>query len=348
MKIICVLLAAVCFAICASGQKIQPIHHEKWAEVEQHIKDSWLNYVGKSERLPFPYSYALEPGTLFYWDLYFINEGLMRQGFMEQAKNNIDNFIYEMEMLGFIPNALGWGQNRSQTPYFSMMVRSYYNKNEEKNKEWLLRAYKAIVAEYEFWTNTNGNTIENHIASTTGLQHFSNHADTARLLDFYDHALPGRVPRPENASLGEKLFIASNRIAEAEVMDFTTRFEGRCLNFAAVDLNANLWQYEMDLVFFERELGVSDGKRWEARAHKRKVLINKYLWSEERGMFIDYDFVNERHSKVASVATLMPLFWGFATTGKGFLLCWYSVIRPARNICPRLLLMLKIYYFVHL
>lgn len=37
----------------------------------------------------------------------------MRQGFFEQARNNVDNFIYEVEKLGFIPNANGWGEDRS-------------------------------------------------------------------------------------------------------------------------------------------------------------------------------------------------------------------------------------------
>ena len=140
----------------------KPVHPEKWSDIENYIRDNWNDFVDTMPSLPKPYCYALNPGTLYYWDLYFINEGLMRQGFFEQARNNVDNFIYEVEKLGFIPNANGWGEDRSMTPYFGMMVSSYYDKAQEKDTAWLRRAYNAVLKEYEFWTNTNGNTIEDH------------------------------------------------------------------------------------------------------------------------------------------------------------------------------------------
>ncbi|MCK5878897.1 MAG: alpha,alpha-trehalase, partial [Holophagae bacterium] len=35
--------------------------------------------------------------------------------------------------------------------------------------------------------------------------------------------------------------------------------------------------------------------------------------NDERGLFFDYDFVNERQSEVASLASMVPLFSGMAT-----------------------------------
>lgn len=312
LKLFLVAAVSVIAASACSG-KIKPLYPEKWDEVAAHIHANWLNYVETSPELPKPYSYALNPGTLYYWDLYFINEGLMMQGYMEQARNNIDDFIYEIELLGFIPNALGWGQNRSQTPYFSMMVRSYFEKSEDRDKVWLEKAYRAVLAEYEFWTNTNGNMIEDHRTSVEGLQRFSNHATPDETAYFYDVTLQGRIPMPADATRDEEMMISSHRIAEAEVMDFTPRFESRCMDFIAVDLNSNLWQYEVDLAYYEELLGIDSGIDWIARAERRRELIDRYCWSGERGLFLDYDFINKRHSSVASVATFMPLYWGFAT-----------------------------------
>lgn len=312
------LITGIVFSFCVLAQNchvqnVQPVYPEKWIEVENHIKNNWLRYVETSEDLPKPYSYALNPGTLYYWDLYFINEGLMMQGFMEQALNNIDNFIFEIEDLGFIPNANRWGTDRSQTPYFAMMVRSYYEKSPQKDKIWLLKAYRAVLTEYEFWTNTNGNHIENHTTSIDGLQRFSHHSDTASLIRFYDRVLAGRFQLSTDVPQSEKLLMASHRLAEAEVMDFTPRFEGRCMDFIAVDLNSNLYQYEMNIAFFERELGIPNYRQWEKLAKRRVELINRYCWSEERGLFLDYDFINNRHSRIAAITTVMPLYWGFAT-----------------------------------
>ena len=314
-----IIVSAVFFAFCATAcsdgntQKVQPEHPEKWAEIENYIKNNWMKYVETTPPLPKPYSYALNPGTLYYWDLYFINEGLMIHGFMEQARNNIDNFIFEIEELGYIPTAIKWGADRSQTPYFAMMVRNYYEKCTQKDKEWLHRAYRATLTEYEFWTNTGGNRIEDHSTSVEGLQRFYHHSDTAALVRFYDRVLQGRFHLSKDVPTSEKILTASRRMAEAETMDFTPRFEGRCPDFIAVDLNSNLYQYERNLAFFERELGIQSEYRWENRAEQRAELINKYCWSAERGLYLDYDFVNNRHSSIAAITTLMPLYWGLAS-----------------------------------
>jgi alpha,alpha-trehalase len=308
----CICLTAALFPVMAVSQIVQPEYREKWSEVETHIRNNWLKYVDYSpESLPKPYSYALNPGTLYYWDLYFINEGLMAQGFMEQARNNIDNFIYEIEHLGFVPNANGWGEDRSQTPYFAMMVHSYYEKCLQKDTVWLRRAYHAALSEYEFWTNANGNLTEDH-RTPEGLQHYSHHADTAALLKFYEQ-VNNRWPPYRAGTREEKILTAAHRLAEAETMDFTPRFEGRCMDFIAVDLNANLYQYEISLAYFEKELGVRSETDRDSCARQRVELINRYCWDEEKGFFYDYDYKNHRRSHVAAISGLMPLYWGFAT-----------------------------------
>ncbi|MDR2042701.1 MAG: trehalase [Tannerella sp.] len=298
--------------VAAVSQTVEPEYREKWGEIETHIRNNWLRYVDYSPAsLPCPYSYALNPGTLYYWDLYFINEGLAAQGFMEQARNNLDNFIYEIEHLGFVPNALGWGEDRSQTPYFAMMARSYYEKCQPKDTVWLQRAYHAALSEYAFWTNANGNLTEDH-RTPQGLQHYSHHADSAALLKFYEQQ-NRRWPPHRADTREEKIRTAAHRLAEAETMDFTPRFEGRCMDFIAVDLNANLYQYEINLDYFERELGIRSGTDWEGLARQRVERINRYCWDEEKGFFYDYDYKNHRRSCVAAISALMPLYWGFAT-----------------------------------
>jgi alpha,alpha-trehalase len=107
--------------------------------------------------------------------------------------------------------------------------------------------------------------------------------------------------------------MAAHRLAEAEVMDFTPRFEGRCMDFIAVDLNSNLYQYEINLEYFEKELGIRSGTDWEGRARQRVALINRYCWNEEKGLFYDYDCKNHRQGHIAAISALMPLYWGFAT-----------------------------------
>jgi alpha,alpha-trehalase len=49
-------------------------------------------------------------------------------------------------------------------------------------------------------------------------------------------------------------------------------------------------------------------EKWTEKAKKRKDLLNKYCWNEERGAFMDYDFVDKKQSEILSAASLHPLY----------------------------------------
>lgn len=88
----------------------------------------------------------------------------------------------------------------------------------------------------------------------------------------------------------EKISIAGHRLAEAEAgYDFTPRFDGRCSDFIPVDLNSNLYQYEVTMSDFARVLENGESKSWMDRAVERKQRINELLWNENRGLYLDYD-----------------------------------------------------------
>lgn len=66
------VLRTICITLCLYGGTIQaqttlePLYPEKWSEVENYIRDNWMEFVESNPRLPKPYSYALNPGTLYY------------------------------------------------------------------------------------------------------------------------------------------------------------------------------------------------------------------------------------------------------------------------------------------
>lgn len=293
----------------AKKEKLQPVYPEKWGEIEAYIQNGWMDFVETSPKLPKPYSFALNPGTLYYYDLYFINYALIKQGYTEQAKNNLDCFIHIADSLGFIPNAFGWGESRSQLPFFSMMIREYYEKSGDRDKEWLKGAYHAALNEYAFWTNMDGNNIEDHSTPIEGLQRWGQHADTAEIIEFYDRTLYFRFKHSKDVPLEQKYYVASHRLAECESMDFTPRYYGRCMDFIPTDLNANLYQYEKNFAFFEKELGIQSSYNWEERAQKRADLINKHLWNEERGLYMDYDYVNQEFTSIPCIMAFNVLGW---------------------------------------
>jgi len=294
-----------------------------WEKVERFILENWEKsrvdpqspIKPGSVKLPKPYlSIAVNHHLLFYWDNYFINAGLLLVNELRHyALNVTENLLFLVEQMGYVPNATEpWGLNRSQIPFLSLIVREVYETLKTGDREWLRRAYATLKKDYQFWTNTNSNQIEDHQTSIAGLQRYSHHATPAEMLTFFDEI----APRFEFGDLteAEKLQLAENWLAEAEAgVDFTPRFENRCTHFVPICLNSNLFTYEMNFHWMVNELKLTGEPDWEQLAEQRAKLINAYLWNEQRGLYLDYDFKNKRHSKVASIITFFPMLAGIAS-----------------------------------
>ena len=297
----------------------QPKYKKYWKEIDDSISQNWESSLIKSpKKLPFPFLTIAPNGreVIFYWDTYFTNAGLFfHQNTKKYAKNNVDDLLYEVEQYGFVPNSSeSWGLNRSQPPYLSMMVRDVYEHSKVKDKEWLKKAYYTLRKEYHFWIDDSEKAIENHTTSIPLLLRYFHHAHSDELLVLYNEELTSRLGFDASISDEEKLKIGSYYAAEAESgMDFTPRFEGRCSDFVALDLNCNLFLYEKNFEWMINELGLKNQPKWSEKAEQRKKTIEKYLWDKERGLFMDYDFIHKRYSKVATVMTFSPLYSKIAT-----------------------------------
>ncbi len=290
---------------------------EIYASIDSTIEASWhTSLVPASEKLPYPFlSIAKGRSIIFYWDSYFTNTGLFyHKDVKKYAKNATDNLLHEVEIYGFVPNASEpWGTNRSQPAYLSMMVREVYENMQVKDTVWLKTAFHTLKKEYAFWMDGSENSIEKNTTSIEGLVRYYHHANDKELITMYDLTAE-RFHLSKDIPDSEKVSITNAYTAEAESgMDFTPRFEDRCPDFIAVDLNSNLYAYEVNFAWMKKEFNSTDNTDWLALAEKRKELIIKYCWNEKRGLFLDYDYVNKRHSKVAAATSFSPLFVGLAT-----------------------------------
>ncbi len=288
-----------------------------YARIDSTIEVSWkASLVPASDKLPFPFlSIAKGRSIIFYWDSYFTNTGLFyHKDVKKYAKNATDNLLHEVEVYGFVPNASEpWGTNRSQPAYLSMMVREVYENMVIKDTAWLKKSFYTLKKEYHFWMDDSENAIEKNATSIEGLVRYYHHANAKDLITMYDH-IAERFHFNKDIPNSEKVAITNAYAAEAESgMDFTPRFEDRCPDFIALDLNSNLYANEINFAWIKKELGITDNIDWLAAAEKRKALVTKYCWSEKRGLFLDYDYVNKRHSKVAAATSFSPLLVGLAT-----------------------------------
>jgi alpha,alpha-trehalase len=287
-------------------------------DVLNYIKSNWEKSISKDEPgkgfggvdLPYPYTTPSIKGEgeftiFFYWDTYFTNLGLLRNGKEEQAKNNIKNILWLIQEQGYMPNFVGI-QNRSQSPYLQLMISDYFDKAGNENDDFFKACAEGIRKEYQFWMTAR--------YSKSGLNHFGHHDDAKGCIDFYNQVLIDRLKFDPNIPDAEKSLMGGHYIAEAENWDFNQRYSGRCLDHAAVDLNALLFGYEEFLYKASKKNDWHFKDFYLERSNKRKELINKYLWSEERGWFFDYDFVNGKQSDVYSLSGMQPMFFGIADT----------------------------------
>ena len=279
-------------------------------KVYDYIQTHWddtIRYTPEDTDLvlgmPYPYTVPCAKDermqNYFYWDMYFTNVGLLRHGFQKTAKNNTDDLLYFLDKYGYVPNGNRTiFLNRSQPPLLSMMVKEIFQN--EGDKEWLARAYQTLETEYEFWMNKR--------AAVKGLNRHGHHASDDELLNFYEVELAYRIPfEPKNER--DKVNIADHFLSEGETgWDFSPRFDGRGADFMQVELNCFLHMLEVNNAHFCEVLDNGMSGDWIERANNRKVRFHDHFWSRERGLFLDYDFVNQRHSRIASLGTFAPLW----------------------------------------
>jgi alpha,alpha-trehalase len=218
-----------------------------------------------------------------------------------------------VEKNGFVPNAtVFWGMNRSQPPYLSMMVREVYDASQPKDTAWLRKNYALLKKEYSFWMNGD-KAIEDHRTPVKGLLKWSHHCSKEEILAFYNE-IKSRFNFPDDTTEAAKIKMVEPYISEAATgWDFNPRFNNRCPDFWSVELNTNMYMYQQNFAYFAHELGLKEDTDWAAEAEKTKELINKYLWNEERGLYMDYDFVNQKFSQVASLISFQPMFFKMAS-----------------------------------
>lgn len=216
-------------------------------------------------------------GMMFYWDSYFSVAGFLAEKKFSFARGIAENCFFLVNRFGFVPNVnRTYLLTRSQPPFLSSLVKNIYTCSH--NKKWLKKSIPFIEKEYNFWTTKS-------------------HLTPIGLSRYYD-----------KSSMHEGAELESG-------WDFTPRFLEKANHFCPIDLNSQLYKYELDLAEFSK---IFRNKKqegiWLARAEKRKKLINKYLWNSEDGMFYDYDFVHKKQSYVRSIAVYVALWARLAST----------------------------------
>lgn len=280
--------------------------------LRKFINEHWDNTIrvlkekeGTRLPLPYPFSSPTEGDLfrdMFYWDTYWINIGLLRSGREEQAKNNVNNMLYMLNTYGIMPNYCREDSlKHSQPPVLSLMVRDVFEHFQDR--EWLASAYAGLCIEYGFWMSER--------ITPWGLNQYGGGvmSDNPEGSAWY---YMDRIQLYEDNPDFEK--IAKNMLAEGESgWDYTPRYNNRALEFVQIDLNCLIYALEQNMAYFADILSNGEAELWTQRAKERKELIYKYLWCEEKGTFLDRNYVTGEWSPVFSGASYFAMMCNVAS-----------------------------------
>jgi alpha,alpha-trehalase len=278
-----------------------------------------------SSLLALPQPYVVPGGRfreMYYWDSYFTMLGLASSGRQDLVAGMVRDFAYLIDTFGHVPNgARTYYLSRSQPPFFFAMV----GLTAPDDPPAAYAAYlPQLRREYAFWMEgaqavMPGTPHRRVVAMPDGsvLNRFWDDRDTPRDESYReDTELARESGRPAPAMFRDI------RAAAESGWDFGSRWfaDGQShatmdtTEIVPVDLNSLLFGLENAIrAGCTRSGDKSCAREFAERAATRRRAIDHYLWDEDQGAYLDYQWTKGVRMPRVSAATLYPLFVSLAS-----------------------------------
>jgi alpha,alpha-trehalase len=291
-----------------------------WAVLTQHPD----NHPARSSLLPLPNKYVVPGGRfgeLYYWDSYFTMLGLAVSGRHDLLRAMADNFAYLIDTYGHVPNGTrNYYLSRSQPPLFILMVELF----ERHGVKPAVRYLHQLRKEYDYWMDgaeqlQPGEARRHVVCLEHGavLNRYWDDRDTPREESYAEDVATAQVSGRPVHEVWRDL-----RAAAESGWDFSSRWLAqpdrlgsiRTTAILPVDLNAFLHKLESKLADLSEATGdPAEAARFRGNADRRRLAMNKLLWDEGIGAFLDYDWMLGERRPQLNAAALAPLFVGLAS-----------------------------------
>ncbi|HDT2087189.1 TPA: alpha,alpha-trehalase [Enterobacter roggenkampii] len=299
------------FTLPAEGERYVPPAGQS---LREHIDDLWPVLTRTTDKasnkwdslLPLPKPYVVPGGRfreVYYWDSYFTMLGLAESDHWDKISDMVDNFAYEIDTFGHIPNGnRSYYLSRSQPPFFSLMVELLATHDSDALKKYRPQMEK----EYAYWMD--------------GVDALQPGQANKRVVKLDDGAILNRywddrdTPRPEswlddvntaksNPNRPATEIYRDLRSAAASGWDFSSRWMDdpqklgtiRTTSIVPVDLNALMFKMEKLLARASQESGdAASASKYETLATARQKAIESHLWNDKEGWYADYDLKSKK------------------------------------------------------
>lgn len=271
---------------------------------------------------------------LYYWDTFFVIEGLIKSELPSVVKAILENFGDLIDRLGFVPNGNRlYYENRSQPPFLTAMVDRYISAYNDTSI--LDRMLPLLEKEMEYWSNNR--TIEftsPYTQKTYNITHYAVNTSAPRPESYAEDykTVENATESGLNLNDTQKAQLYSDLASGAEsgidysaarwskqpVIDLEDTIPAqRFLNTGAqlpVDLNSILFLSEQKLSAFYKmsvngsQPNMTRANYWAQQAAKRKEAILDVFWDPSRKFFYDFNTTSGDRATTYSAAGFFPLW----------------------------------------
>ncbi|KAJ9480331.1 putative Neutral trehalase (putative) [Pseudozyma hubeiensis] len=271
---------------------------------------------------------------LYYWDTFFVIEGLITSQLQSVVKAILENFGDLIDRLGFIPNGNRlYYENRSQPPFFTLMIDKYI---EAYNDTSVLERFLPLLErEMSFWKNNRTIEFTSPFTNTThNITHYKVDTSAPRPESYLEDYKTVEDASESDLTLNEtqKATLYSDIASGAEsgsdysaarwstrpTINLTDTIPAqRFLNTAAqlpVDLNSILFACEQKLSAFYKisgngtEANATRANYWAQQAQARKEAILDVFWDPSKKFFYDFNTTLGDRAPFFTPAGFFPLW----------------------------------------
>lgn len=295
-----------------------------------HIDDLWSvltrdpsQHPAHGSLLPLPYEYVVPGGRfgeMYYWDSYFTMLGLAESRRPHLLRAMADNFAFLIDTYGHVPNGnRSYYLSRSQPPMFALMIDFF----EQQGIEHAVRYLPQLKREHAFWmdgaeTLQPGGSCRHVVRMHDGacLNRYWDERDTPREEGYLEDV---ETARRSSRPAGE--VYRDLRAGAASGWDFSSRWLGdpndlstiRTTAIVPIDLNSFLYKLETQIERLSEVDGDADtAALFRQKSAARRAAVDRHLWNEELGAYVDFDFGTNEQARIVSAATATPLYVAMA------------------------------------
>ncbi|XP_070931768.1 trehalase isoform X5 [Macaca nemestrina] len=305
--------------------------HQLWKKLGKKMKPEVLSHPERFSLIYSEHPFIVPGGRFvefYYWDSYWVMEGLLLSEMAETVKGMLQNFLDLVKTYGHVPNGgRVYYLQRSQPPLLTLMMDCYLTHTNDTT--FLQENIETLALELDFWTKNRTvsvslegkNYLLNRYYVPYGGPRPESYSKDAELADTLPEGGTGWVPCCVLTGDREALWAELKAGAESG-WDFSSRWliggpnsnslSGiRTSKLVPVDLNAFLCQAEELMSKFYSRLGNdSQATKYRTLRAQRLAALNAVLWDEETGAWFDYDLENKKKNQEFYPSNLTPLWAG--------------------------------------